>query len=291
MKVWAVGSDHTQQDTFFDYPELPAELVSRWTAVDSDRLVLTDLALFFLRSCALLAVVGTIASGMAGGSHLWTSAGWALGFLVLFGAGQLIHTRRHHRPGGITPAEIDRVLLHRVEIRPEAWELHPRPLEAMIADRAVLASARIDECLGRIGQRISTQHVHLDPTEESRQIKVAAWRIFQFRRELRSDSGRPVELDEESRSVRASVTDSLLSATATLNDRTLALERYADSLDAVTAENDRQVRSEELTQLGDRIAFDLIPLNVAQEMAAERITGLRDHLDTLLLTNRLETDR
>ena len=290
MKIPAGRPDRTQQDTFFDYPELPADLVARWTGIDSDRLVLTDLALFLLRSCALIAVVGSLASGFLGRSDPWTSLGLAIGFLLLLMAGQLVHTRRARRPGGIAPAEIDRVLQHRVEIRPQGWEMHPRPVEAIIADRAGLASARIDGCLGRIGEQISTHYVPLDPMEESRQIKVAAWRIFQFRREVRSDPESAVGHDEKSSSVRASVTQSLQSATAGLENRTRALEDYADSLEAIATENDRQVRARQLACLGDRVAYELIPLNITQEMAAERITESRDQLDLLLPALQLQAD-
>lgn len=87
---------------------------------------------------------------------------------------------------------------------------------------------------------------------------MAAWRIFQFRRRLGPDPEESVERDEESRSVRASVTDGLLSATATVDARTEALERYAASLDTAAAELDRQVQLQEMRSLDDLAALDLI---------------------------------
>lgn len=136
-----------EQKTFFDYPDRPVDPVRKWTAVDADRQVLTDPALFFLRACALIAVEGSVAAGVMGASDLWTSIGWAIELLLVFTAGQLIHTRRHRRLGGITPAEIDRVVLARVEIQPRECDIHPRPAEATISHRALQAAAQIDSCL------------------------------------------------------------------------------------------------------------------------------------------------
>ena len=283
LQCWAAVEQQTRTErpaepSFFDYPpDLPAELVHRWTSCDSDRLVVGDLALFLLRGCAFIGAVGSAAAGAAGAAEAWASAGWVVFFLLLWVVGQLLHIRRCRRPGAITAAEIDRVLAGRIQIDPDAWDHLPRPVEASIVHRAQAAAAQIDCCLAGPDD---PKWVHLNPPEETRQIKAAAWRISEYRRQLRPDPNE-IDYDPDFLAVRASVTASLDSATATLDARTAALERYAASITALAAERDRQTRLRDLRTLDDHIAIDLIPLNVTQEMAAQRIAELQDQLDAL----------
>jgi hypothetical protein len=268
----------------FDHDDnVPADLLARWTSLDTDRAVLLDLA-GFLSTCAAVLLAGV---GLVGWATADIAGGTAL-FVFLFGlvTATLSATtrRRWQRRNHLRSRDIDLVLAHRREIRFEHWNrLVDRgepfgswPQEAQLAHRAEQAIRGIRAASVWQDPDLLDHRLRVDLPETARRIQVATWHLHV----LRIDLG-PRPSDPESAQL---IPDWEIAAAhhahsmQVLRDHVTTLEDYRTAVGTLNDTIAGQRRAAHLRRLTDGAVRRLTEQDAHHELATEHLAGLWSEL-------------
>jgi hypothetical protein len=258
-------------DTVLDYDDaVPPALIARWSAPDTDALVLVDLVAFLGEAAAVIVAVGAAGAGLAGAVPVAHGLVGVVGGALL-AAALAVGRRLLGRRTGIRPKDIDLVFDHRVEITLTDWDVEP---EARIAQRAARIGAAVSGSAAWHDPELRAAGLRLDVPEEVRQLTVAARRLY----ELRLDLGPRPEC-EIGRPDWEAVHDQWGATLQTLAERVAALADYRDRLEQWGAATAARRRGEHLRGLFDTAAQTLPAATVRSELATEQLAALTARLE------------